>query len=320
MSLHRPMLSTAAMVAALAFTTACGPKLSQGQLAVSLVDAVNPEVEKITVNITRVTAHSTTEGWVTVNTFDPPMTVDLLTLQTVAAPLGLANLPPGKITQIRLLVAKEGNSVTTGGATVPLKVPSGYESGIKIHGPWDIVACNRSSVTLDFDGKKSIHYHPAQQGAEWILRPVIRVGASSREDVGCEETPSGDEAPAGEETAGSPPSAGAGSPCSAGAECLSGVCTTNTCAAGGPGTPCVQGTDCASGSCTAEGDDKGTCAAGTAQPPGALCTANVECLSNACDAGTCGHGGQGTPCKAASDCDEGLSCIASTCDELSPAL
>jgi hypothetical protein len=60
-----------------------------GQLAVDLVDAPNP-VDEIWVKITQVRAHSTAAGWTTVS--NTTLSVDLLKLQTYAAPLGLANL------------------------------------------------------------------------------------------------------------------------------------------------------------------------------------------------------------------------------------
>jgi len=121
MNPHRPFLAVFVLASALALAVACssatGPKppAGQGQLAISLVDAPNPAVDEIHVNISRVTAHSTSAGWVTVSTFDPPLGVDLLKLTSAAAPLGFANLPPGTVTQVRLLVAADGNYVLTGG-------------------------------------------------------------------------------------------------------------------------------------------------------------------------------------------------------------
>src|SRR5690349_8972925 len=146
-----------------ALTLACGsnasvssvkqPVSGKGQLVVSLVDTPNPLVDEIWVNVTSVTAHSTTAGWVTVASFATPRAIDLLKLQDAKLDLGTVDMPPGTITQVRLLVAETGNHVVKGGQQIPLKVPSGCQSGIKIHGPWQVAACERASVTLDFDGK-----------------------------------------------------------------------------------------------------------------------------------------------------------------------
>jgi Domain of unknown function (DUF4382) len=318
MNLHRSSLAVFALAGTLSLAVACssptGPKppAGQGQLAISLVDAPNPAVDEIHVNISRVTAHSTSAGWVTVSTFDPPLGVDLLKLTSAAASLGFANLPPGTVTQVRLLVAVDGNYVLTGGNQVPLKVPSGYESGIKVKGPFEIAACARASVTLDFDGKKSIEYHPTGTGDEWILRPVIRVRAHGSDDVGCSGAP--DAGSDGSET----PQEGGGSACSAAAECLSGVCSANSCAPGAPWAPCFVDADCASNSCVGQGEDPGTCAPGAAGGAGAPCTTNVECLSNVCSSNLCGTGAQGTPCNANTDCQEGLACSSNSCS--APAL
>jgi hypothetical protein len=320
-----------------------------GQLAIDLVDAPNPQVDQIWVNVTEVTAHSTSAGWVTVST--TPVKVDLLELQSSAVALGLVTLPPGTITQVRLVVTEDGNYVVTGGQQVPLKVPSGSESGIKVKGPWEIAACAQTALTLDFDGKKSIWTHPTGQGDEWILRPVIRVRKVDSVPVGCMD--GGGEAggsdggvptacsesapcPEGKACVAGVCQGGAGSPCVVGGECLSTVCdptqrcgiggpgtacaapadcvsatcTAGVCAPGGPGTPCTTGNDCAAGTCALDG----TCGPGAAGGTGHPCQANTECLSNACTAGVCAPGGQGSPCTMDPDCQEGLTCIAGACE------
>lgn len=166
-------------------TQSSGVAAGQGQLSVNLVDAPNPAVDEIWVNVERVVAHSTSAGWVTVST--TPILVNLLALQTESAPLGLVNLPAGTITQIRLVVSSDGNFVVTGGNKVPLDVPSGSESGIKIIGPWEVPECSRLTVTLDFDGKSSIHL--ADRGDTYNLRPVIRVKKEEVAEIGCTSTP-----------------------------------------------------------------------------------------------------------------------------------
>ncbi len=280
------------LAGAIGLALACGsagsnqPPAGFGQLAVDMVDAPNPVVDEIWVNVTQVTAHSTSAGWTTVS--NTPLEVDLLKLQTYAVPLGLVNLPAGTVTQIRLHVSQDGNYVVTGGNPVPLEVPSGSESGIKIHGPWEIAACSRTSVTLDFDGNKSIWYHPTGQGDEWILRPVIRVKKSDSAAVGCGE--------GGGEGSGTP--GGFGSPCSGSTDCLSGICNDAKCAKGCPGAPCLSGADCAGGSCASDL----TCAPGSAGSASTTCSANTDCLSCACEESVCAPGGQGAPCSAAQDC------------------
>ena len=93
---------------------------------------------------------------------------------------------------------------------------------MKIIGPWTLVGCTRTTVTVDFDGKKSIWYHPNGHETEWILRPVIRVQGVGSGPITCPE--SGTD---GSATAGTQPS---GAACTAGSECASGSCVSNVCA------------------------------------------------------------------------------------------
>jgi hypothetical protein len=325
----------ASLAAAVLAAAACGasnrPKATptgQGRLAVALVDAPVPQVSQVVVNVTKVTAHHETEGWLTITppgvSDATPLAVDLLTLQAPAQPLdlGLANLPPGQVSQLRLYVTQGGNYVlrSADGVRVPLKVPSGPQSGIKVKGPWQIVACSQTSLVIDFDAKKSIWFHPAQQGDEWILRPVIRTRSATTEPVGC-DTGCSDTTPCPEGQSctaehqcvtDTPPPGPAGSACQADQQCLSGECDElHRCARGGAGTPCQIDDDCVSATC-----DEGSCTVPPdARAAGEPCLVNSECLSNACDpaTATCARGGQGAACGASSDCVDGMTCSAGTC-------
>ncbi|HET9599634.1 MAG TPA: DUF4382 domain-containing protein [Anaeromyxobacteraceae bacterium] len=253
MTTHRSTRRIAATFAGALLAAACGPGAQtanqvqnpppsgKAQLAVTMtattaspsqqvapgtpVGAV-PQVKAVIVNVTQVTAHVAGIGWKTIGTTAPgPIDVLKLSDPSNALALGLVTLDPGTVTQVRLLVAQDGNQVVfPDDTTAPLKVPSGYQSGIKIHGPWTVSACNRASVTLELDGKKSIWFHPASGGDEWILRPVIRVKRTEASDVGCGGTGEG---------AGTPPAPAptpTGEACNEGRECLTTVCSANVCA------------------------------------------------------------------------------------------
>src|SRR5690242_12638740 len=331
MNAHLKTCTVAGITAALGLAVACGsstttpqvvkPPLGQGQLAVTLAStpsaapvagAHGTDVKEIWVTVTSVRAHSAGTGWVTIS--DPakmPFQLDLLKLKAASVQLGLVDLPPGTITQVRLLVEKDTNHVILpDGSEVALKVPSGYESGIKIHGPWDIAACNRASVTLDFDGKKSIQVHPTGTGDEWILRPVIRVKATATDDVGCGAPDAGADGgtDGGDDGTVVPvPPVPTGGTCAKDGECYSGVCSaTFVCAAGANGAPCHAAIDCQSAACGVDG---------TCTPPpsavgaGAPCNGDLDCRSGVCSgadgAKTCAAGEQGAPCAVALDCASG---------------
>ena len=178
----RPLLGAAAMALA-----ACGASTSgNGTLAVALTDAPSPDVKSIVVTIDSVTAHSDEAGWVTVA--HGPITVDLLTLQDVSMKLGEVALPAGTISEVRLILVAGGPQyvVLADGTQAPLKTPSGAESGEKLKGPFTVSACERHTLTLDFDGKNSIAYHQTGgPNSEWILRPVIRVKTEADEVLPC---------------------------------------------------------------------------------------------------------------------------------------
>ena len=282
-----------------------------GKLAVSLVDAPSRRVGGITVNLAAVRAHSAESGWLDVAHFQPPLSIDLLALLDGAVSLGITSVPQGTITQLRLVLAPEVNHVLVDGSEVPLEVPSGIESGIKIMGPWPISSCSTTAVTLDFDGQESIWYHPTGHGEEWILRPVIRTRKVEQAPTACEPPPPAPET--GCPDGGCAPG-GAESPCFTGGECLSGVCSANRCGQGGPGAPCRTGGDCVAGVCGTEG----VCAPGPAGGAGSSCQLATDCLSNACVEGTCQPGLQGSGCVVAGDCATGLSCLAGSC--FAPAL
>jgi hypothetical protein len=108
--------------------------MNQARLSVTITNSADakgkpgPQMEDLTeakVTIREVTAHSASAGWVTVT--DRPVVVNLLRLADHAVSLGFNDLPPGKITQIRLLVTEGAESyVTTNtGERHPMKVPSG---------------------------------------------------------------------------------------------------------------------------------------------------------------------------------------------------
>ncbi|HEY0714914.1 MAG TPA: DUF4382 domain-containing protein [Polyangia bacterium] len=207
------------------FLSACTSENSgtgTGQVELRLVDAPADEVTEIVVTITRVEAHvAGGGGWVVLG--DKTATIDLLKLQGgTFAQLGVAQMPPGKVTQLRLYVKEDGpNYVTTpDGKQHPLTVPSGTQSGIKIKAGFEWPACATGNLTIDFDGKKSIHVHPKGAGAgdEWLLRPVIRMKSVqiTGEECGPMQppvmTPDASTPPVETPDAGTPPMTDAGVP------------------------------------------------------------------------------------------------------------
>ncbi|HEY3452907.1 MAG TPA: DUF4382 domain-containing protein [Myxococcales bacterium] len=281
---------------------------SHARLAVEIVDAPAPKYSEVVVTIAKITAHSTSAGWVTIS--DTPATLDLLKLKDVGFVFGKVELAPDKITQIRLYTDPLGPHFVTlpDGSHVDLKVPSGPQSGIKVTGPVDLAACEETTLTLDFDPAKSISVHPTGNGDLWILRPVIKAKKIVSSAVGC-ATPDVD----GGTDVIDPPalpdgSLPTGSPCTVSSDCLSGFCGDSICGVGAPGTPCLTAADCASAICA-----EGVCGIGPAVGAGQPCTDSAACLSGVCTSGACEAGAQGTPCLLTEDCLAGLTCLTGTC-------
>lgn len=85
-----------------------------------------------------------------------------------------ADLPPGKIGQVRLILGNS-NSVVINGQTHPLNTPSAQESGLKLNLQQEFAAGGAYVVWIDFDAGKSI----VKTGNDkYILKPVIRAYSS----------------------------------------------------------------------------------------------------------------------------------------------
>src|SRR5688572_20109791 len=89
-------------------------------------------------------------------------------------------LPAGRYTQMRVLLAANGNSapfansvVPTGSGEVALTTPSAQQSGLKLNVDIDVGPNQIADVVLDFDACKSI----VRRGnsGHYNLKPVIAV-------------------------------------------------------------------------------------------------------------------------------------------------
>ena len=153
------------------------PAVGTGRLVVDLVDAPG-DFEQVNVVIVEINVHRASDdslsGWYTVS--DDTTRVDLLQLSNGAS-LALADstLPAGTFDQIRLVLG-EGNHVVVDGDSLALTVPSGSQSGVKIHHDFSLGDGEVYALTLDFDAERSIH----QTGNDtYIMRPVIRAQAQA---------------------------------------------------------------------------------------------------------------------------------------------
>ena len=161
-----------------------GSPSTLGTVHFSLTDAPACGYDAVNVTIERVRVHTSDSagdgdaGWSEV-VLAPARRFNLLDLTNgVLAELGTTTLPPGKYTQLRLVLASNGgatplaNSVLpSGGTETALTTPSAQQSGIKVNVDIDVAAGQTADVVLDFDACKSV----VRRGnsGQYNLKPVI---------------------------------------------------------------------------------------------------------------------------------------------------
>jgi len=92
--------------------------------------------------------------------------------------LGTADLPAGRISQIRLVLGDD-NTVEVDGETHDLNTPSAQQSGLKIQINADLDAGESYTVLLDFDAARSV---VRTGNGKYNLKPVIRANVELTED------------------------------------------------------------------------------------------------------------------------------------------
>jgi len=163
-----------------------------GKLSLSLSDAPAPEYQAVYVTISQIQVHraDAAEGqWQTILT--PHATYNLLDLiNGTTAPLGVADLPTGTYTQMRLILADTPDDTTNilGDShpyanylitsadepeAIELKVPSGFQTGIKLVHSFEVESGRTVGLVLDFDAGRSVV--KAGNSGNWLLKPTIKV-------------------------------------------------------------------------------------------------------------------------------------------------
>lgn len=164
-----------------------------GTLELGLTDAATTEYQAIYVTIAEVQVNKQSEtegegGWETV--MKPGQTYNLMELVNgVMATLGVGELAAGKYGQMRLILGElpetPGNNILGvphpfanyfidgDNNSIELKIPSGYQTGIKIVKGFTINASQVTEMILDFDADKSVVQ--AGNSGKWLLKPTIKI-------------------------------------------------------------------------------------------------------------------------------------------------
>lgn len=168
---------------------ACGGGSSEtGTLQVSLTDAPPCGFDAVKVVVQKVRVHASAgagandAGWSEV-ALNPARTIDLVTLSNgVRDTLGQTLLPAGRYQQMRLVLADAGNSVKPSGSSqeVPLAIPSGQQSGLKMNVDLEVPANKVADFVIDFNACKSV---VTRGNGSYALKPVLR-GTTVLTDAG----------------------------------------------------------------------------------------------------------------------------------------
>jgi hypothetical protein len=144
------------------------------KLQISLTDAPTVDVREVWVDIKDIQINTSDTGsWTSLSNVHTRV-YNLMDLtngrDTILAD---ADIPAGRINQLRLLLGDNNYIITGEGQKQMLATPSAEESGLKLQVKADISGGMVYHMVLDFDAAKSIV--KAGNSGNYLLKPVIRV-------------------------------------------------------------------------------------------------------------------------------------------------
>lgn len=144
------------------------------RLQIALTDAPTDDVSEVWVDIKDIQINASDTGsWTSV----PNVNTGVYNLMDLTngrdTILADAEIPAGRINQLRLILGDNNYIIKTDGQKQMLTTPSAEESGLKLQVQSDLTGGVLYRLVLDFDVAKSII--KAGSSGNYILKPVIRV-------------------------------------------------------------------------------------------------------------------------------------------------
>lgn len=146
---------------------------SNATLQVRLTDSPNPDVREVWVDIREINISYDDTNMVALTGAHPGI-YNLLDLTNGRDTLlADAQIPAGRIGQIRLVLGDNNYIITNSGERIALRTPSAQQSGLKVQVNQDVTGGMLYRLVLDFDAARSVV--KAGNSGIYNLKPVIRV-------------------------------------------------------------------------------------------------------------------------------------------------
>ena len=170
------ILSGIVIMTTLLLAVGCQKNKSNGdkpRLQVRLTDAPDPNVKEVWVDIEGIAIKMGDTAEITLANSYPGLYNLLNFTNGKDTILADAEIPVGRISQIRLLLGDNNYIITKDGQKIMLSTPSAQQSGLKVQIQQDVTGGILYRLILDFDAGKSIV--KAGNSGNYILKPVVRV-------------------------------------------------------------------------------------------------------------------------------------------------
>lgn len=143
------------------------------RLQVRLTDNPNLNLNEVWVDVKEIQIKMEDTGMITLAGSRPGMYNLLALTNGRDTMLSDAEIPAGRISQIRLVLGPNNYAITPTGERVELTTPSAQQSGLKVQVNQTVTGGMLYRLILDFDAAKSIV--KAGNSGKYILKPVVRI-------------------------------------------------------------------------------------------------------------------------------------------------